>query len=111
MLLTLRYHCDSAEHQLYLAVAEQYGKEFPLPGGCVPRSRAYTLARTLSSMEQMGLELREDYPNGEGWRVVYATGDDDQDPVVVESLCQVSAHTLAFAEARNRAQRLVTLSS
>lgn len=94
-----------------MAVSEQLGKELPMPGGCVPRSRSYTLARTLSSMEEMGLELREDFPNGEGWRVVYALGDEDQDPIVIESLCQVSAHTLAFAEARNRAQRLVTLCS
>ena len=111
LLLTIRHQCDSAEYHLYQAVMESYGVQLPLPGGCVPRSRAYTLARMVGTMEALGYEVREDAPHGESWRAVYAKGDQDDDAIIREGLCQVSAHTLALVEAKDRAQRIVTLSS
>ena len=110
LLLTIRHQCDSAEYHLYQAVMQSYDVQLPLPGGCVPRSRAYTLARMLGTMETLGYEVREDAPIGEAWRVVYAQGEQDEDAIVREGLCQVSAHTLALVEAKDRAQRIVTLS-
>ena len=77
----------------------------------MPRSRAYTLARMVGTMETLGYEVREDAPHGESWRVAYAQGDQDEDAIIREGLCQVSAHTLALVEAKDRAQRIVTLSS
>ena len=110
LLLTIRHQCDSAEYHLYQAVIQSYDVQLPLPGGCVPRSRAYSLARMVGTMESLGYEMREDVPHGESWRVVYAKGDQDNDAIIREGLCQVSAHTLALVEAKDRAQRVVTLS-
>ena len=111
ILLTLRHQCDSAEAALYDAVSDQMPAPLPKPAGNVPRSRTHVLAGIVSEMEAMGYEIREDVPVGELWRAVYSKGDEDKDPIVGDSFCQVSAHTTAFIFARQRAQRLVTIAT
>ena len=110
ILLTLRHYADSAEAALYDVVSNHMKKPLPKPQEMVPRSRAHVLAGIYQEMEAMGYELREDVPVGELWRVVYAKGDDDKDPIAGDSFCQVSAHTTAFVFARQRTQRLITIS-
>jgi len=111
ILLTLRHYTDSAEMALYNMVSENMGKPLPKPQDMVPRSRCHVLAGLYQEMDAMGYELREDVPVGELWRVVYAKGDEDKDPIVGDSFCQVSAHTTAFIFARQRAQRIITIST
>jgi uncharacterized glyoxalase superfamily metalloenzyme YdcJ len=103
LLLTLRFHCDSAEAALYKSMNQDKPEQFPAPGGHVPRSRSYTLARILHEMEVMGYELREDVPAGEAWRAVYAKNDADRDPIVGECFCHLSAHVVAYVFANQRA--------